>query len=294
MSSKQDTHISALEPTNHGHQFVFYGDCCSGVPGGSTEANFAAVNAVIARLSPQPEFILFLGDHIRGMTDDYDDLRNQWRYWQEHEMAWLDSDVVPVYHLTSNHNTYSEESEDVWREVIPDIPDNGPPDQKGLSYFIRRNDLLIVMANTSFSGLGGYGHVECDWLDTVLTENEDARWKLVCGHHPVFPVNGYDERPLWTINEAQGEAFWKVLVKHRVLAYLCSHIIAYDVQEHEGIVQICTGGAGTEFGPGGFMKCRLGCLHAVQAVLDESGLRCQVLDTEGEVRDTLHWETPAT
>ena len=54
--------IPALLPRGRGHQFLLYGDSCSGVPGGAHEQTFASVNAVIRGLQPQPEFILFLGD----------------------------------------------------------------------------------------------------------------------------------------------------------------------------------------------------------------------------------------
>ena len=47
--------ISALQPrTADGHQFVLYGDCCSGVPGSAHARNFAAVNAALLRLLPLP------------------------------------------------------------------------------------------------------------------------------------------------------------------------------------------------------------------------------------------------
>jgi broad specificity phosphatase PhoE len=83
--------IRALIPRDSaGHQFVCYADSCSGVPGGPHEATFAAVNAVVAQLSPQPEFICFPGDEIRGLTVDGEELRRQWRYWLEQEMGWLD------------------------------------------------------------------------------------------------------------------------------------------------------------------------------------------------------------
>jgi hypothetical protein len=82
--------IPALSPRDAtGCQFLIYGDCCSGVPGAPHEATFAAVNAVVSRVWPAPEFICFLGDEISGLTADYAALRAQWRHWFEHEMAWL-------------------------------------------------------------------------------------------------------------------------------------------------------------------------------------------------------------
>jgi hypothetical protein len=284
------TRVTQLVPKESGHQFVLYGDCCSGIPGGPFERNFAQVNSALQRLDPPPDFILFLGDHIDGAGCDAESLRAQWRYWLTKEMAWLDSAQIPVYHLTSNHNTFDLVSEAVWRETFPDIPRNGPSGQEGLCYWVRRGDLLLVIVNTSFSGLGGDGHVECAWLDATLSAHADARHKIVAGHHPVFPINGYDERPGWCIVQEEADAFWSILVRHGVLAYLCSHIIAFDVQEHDGVLQICSGGAGTNYGPGGFMG-EGEYHHFVQAALDESEFRLQTIDPEGRVRE--HYAYPS-
>ncbi len=89
--------IPALLPRAPGHQFVLYGDACSGVPGAPHEKTFASVNAVIQRLQPQPEFILFPGDEIIGLTADADALRAQWRHWFDHEMGWLDRQRIPLW-----------------------------------------------------------------------------------------------------------------------------------------------------------------------------------------------------
>ncbi|MEY9238637.1 hypothetical protein ABIF78_011018 [Bradyrhizobium japonicum] len=67
--------IPALLPRGKGHQFLLYGDSCSGVPGALHEKTFASVNAVVQRLRPQPEFVLFPGDEIIGLTPDPDALR---------------------------------------------------------------------------------------------------------------------------------------------------------------------------------------------------------------------------
>jgi hypothetical protein len=255
------------------------------VPGALNEATFAAVNAVIKRLSPPPEFICFPGDEIRGLTVDPDVLRNQWRYWHEEEMGWVNQQVTPLYHTTGNHTTYNVASEDVFREMLPHLPRNGPTGQEGLSYFIHRDDLLLVIVNTNWSGYGGEGRVETEWLDETLVQHADARYKLVLGHHPVYPVNGFSGPYQREIAPDIGQKFWQVLVRHGVLAYVCSHILAFDVQVHDGILQITTAGAGTA----NLMPQGIEYHHCLQAALDIGGLRYQVLDTTGRVCEWLSW-----
>jgi hypothetical protein len=279
--------IPALLPRGKGHQFLLYGDSCSGVPGALHETTFASVNAVVRRLHPQPEFILFPGDEIVGLTPDVEALRAQWRYWLETEMAWLDRRTTPIWHTTGNHTAYDAMSEAVFCEVLK-LPDNGPPGQGGLSYFVRRDDLLMVFVHTLWSGLGGEGHVETEWLETTLKEHKDARHKLVLGHHPVFPVNGFSGAYQRELGHEYTKPLWDILVDGGVLAYLCSHILAFDVQVHRGVLQVCTAGAGTAHR----MPEGVEYLHCVQAALDEEGLRYQVLDTDGIVRERLEWPLP--
>jgi hypothetical protein len=276
--------IPALLPHGPGHQFVVYGDACSGVPGTPHERSFAEVNAVIRRLTPSPEFIVFTGDEIRGLAADPDELRRQWRHWLDHEMAWLDRRTTPLWHVTGNHTAYDPPSEAIFREML-DLPRNGPPGQEGLSYWTRRGDLLLVFVHTLWSGLGGEGHVETTWLDAVLHQHADARTKLVVGHHPVFPVNGFAGAYERDVGPEHAGTFWEVLVSHNVLAYLCSHILAFDVQVHRGVLQVCTAGAGTLHR----MPEKFEYLHCTQVAIDGAGLRCQVLDTTGATREAFHW-----
>jgi hypothetical protein len=278
--------IPALSPrAGGGHRFVCYGDCCSGVPGSRHADNFAAVNAVVECLRTGPDFVCFLGDEVAGLTTDAGILRRQWRHWLDREMAWLDRASTPLFHTTSNHTTYDLQSEAVFRDVLSHLPRNGPPGQEGLTYFVRRGDLLLVFVNTAWSGLGGEGRVETAWLDETLCRHADARHKLVLGHHPAYPVNGFSGAFQRELEPDNGRAFWEVLVRHRVTAYICSHMLAFDVQVHHGVLQVLTAGAGTV----PLMPEGIEYLHCVQAALDSQGLRYQVLDTAGRVREWLEW-----
>src|SRR5690606_1839796 len=206
--------IKALLPRDEsGTQFLLYGDCCSGVPGALHESTFASVNAVASHLWPQPEFICFLGDEVSGLTADYEALRAQWTHWLKREMKWLDREAIPLYHVTSNHTTYDEASEQIFREVLSHLPGNGPKGQEGLSYFVRRDDLLLVFINTSTSALGGDGFVETEWLDKTLRENSDVRYKFVLGHEPIHPVKGSSGPRMREVVHDNGRLLWDLFVK---------------------------------------------------------------------------------
>ncbi|KAA3664157.1 MAG: hypothetical protein DWQ04_07155 [Chloroflexi bacterium] len=284
--SESNQSIQALGPHDgNGHQFVCYADCCSGIPDAPHEETFAAVNNVVARLQPQPEFICFPGDEIKGLTANEKTLHEQWRYWFELEMKWLDKENIPLYHTTGNHTVYDSVSEAVFRQVLSHLPQNGPSGEEGLTYYVRRDDLLLIFVNTLSLALGGEGRVESVWLDQTLSDHADAKYKLVFGHHPVYSVNGFSGICQRDIDPEDGRKFWEVLTRHNVLAYMCSHILAFDVQVHEGVLQILTGGAGTIHR----MPEGIEYLHCVQAAIDNNGLKYQVLDTSGEIREWLKW-----
>lgn len=276
--------IPALLPDGEGHQFVIYSDSCSGVPGALHARTFASMNAVLKRIVPQPDFVLFPGDEIIGLAEDEEALRQQWRYWLDLEMGWLDRSRIPIWHTTGNHTTYDGMSERVFREVLG-LPRNGPEGQEGLSYFVREGDLLMVFVNTLWSGLGGEGHMETDWLEQILEQNQEARYKLILGHHPVFGINGYWGPYYRQLGYEYTGKVWDILVRHGVTAYICSHLLAFDVQAHRGVLQICSAGAGTAHR----MPEGIEYLHLVQAALDRNGLRYQVLDANGDIREQLNW-----
>ncbi len=275
--------IPAMKACDVGHQFVVYGDSCSGIAGAENERNLRQVNAAIQKLDASPDFICFLGDEIMGLSRDRAELRRQWRHFFGVEMAWLDRSAAPLYHTTGNHTAFDQASEAVYREVMAHLPQNG---QRGLSYWARHGDLLLIFVNTLDRQSGGEGAVETDWLERVFSQHDDATYKLVFGHHPVWAVNGYFGDYQRQIECENGRRFWEILRRHGALAYFCSHILAYDAQVHGGLLQICTAGAGTAHR----MPEGEEYLHFLQVALDEAGLRYQSIDRQGEMREWLAWE----
>lgn len=118
-----------------------------------------------------------------------------------------------------------------------------------------------------------------NWLGLILPA------AMVAAHHPVFPVNGFSGTYQREIGHEYAEEFWGILADAKILAYVCSHNLAYGVQVHRGVLQICTAGAGTAHR----MPEGVEYLHCIQAALNESGLRYQVLDTDGVMREQFQW-----
>jgi hypothetical protein len=269
-------------------RLIVYGDSCSGVAGAESAADLARIHAEILRVAPRPPLLVFMGDHVAGYCEA-NELRRQWRHFFAEEFAEISAAFPHVYHLTSNHSLYDSASLEVWREVFAFLPDNGPPGQEKLAFWARHGEALLVFLNTLGAMPNGEAQLEWTWLNEVLNAHRDAAIKLVFGHHPIHAVNGYARYPMWRADPAEGGRLWDVLVRHRVAAYFCSHIIAFDVQVHQGVLQVCTAGAGTRYGPGGAMPGCAEYLHFVEAAVSPAALTLRSRDIEGRVREAMRW-----
>lgn len=270
--------------------FVVYGDCCSGIPGAPHEETFSRVNAAMGRLSPAPEFVVFLGDHIKGYVDRRDELVAQWRHFFAEEIEPVRRITGEVYHVTGNHDTYDSGSVAVWLETLSALPKNGPAGRIGRSYYVRRGPMLLVFidtTDTNHRGAARFG--EAQWLDRVLAEHREVPVKFVFGHHPAHGVNGYDQSPMWRMPPDHAAEFWEILMRHGVQCYWCSHVIAFDVQRHRGVLQITSGGAGTRYGPGGFMGDGE-YHHLVQATIENRTMRIRAIDPDSKLREEFWFE----
>ncbi|HEX8373225.1 MAG TPA: hypothetical protein VF585_10625 [Chthoniobacterales bacterium] len=296
--------IPALVPRDDtGHQFVLLADACSGHSkmlgpdfNATIASNFAGIAAMIQRLEPAPEFLCFAGDAVwgyqsfeadeNGLTCDKEDLRAQWQHFLHEEMAWATTAGCPVYYATSNHQNFNPEADRIFPETFPEIPRNGPPGLEGLAYWVRRGNLLLVFLHAPDGARHLYeGRLasQAPWLEEVLRANADAKHKIVIGHYPIFPVDGGDWAPNWRMWPDEGAALWDVTRANGVTAFLCAHVLAFDAQVHDGVLQICSAGAGFPF------KSLTDTLHVTQIAVDDDGLRFQVLDMTGSVRESITW-----
>lgn len=270
---------SIIPRSKKGYQFVLYSDSCSGVKGTVEEKAFKKMNRIIKELDHIPQFIIFPGDEIIGLTPNEAELINQWEYWTNIEMAWFHDNNIPIYNTTGNHTAYDKVSERVFKKCNSHLPENGPKNQKRLSYYIVKDELIIIFINTMCHDLGGEGHIELEWLEKVLSEHNNIKYKFVVGHHPIHPVGTMISDYELNIHNQNGINVWNIFKKHKVFAYLCSHILDYDIQIHDGILQILSGGAG---------RTRR-YLHLIQAAIDDIGLRYQVLNAKKKQDHWFEW-----
>ena len=280
-----------FKPSPERRQFVLIGDSHTVSKG----TKFNEINAIINRLSPPPEFICLAGDHIwgdskwedrlSGLPEDENALKAGWEKWRSQNRDILSH---RIFHCTGNHTVFGPVSAAVYSKEFSEIPKNGPERDKSLNYFIREGNLLLIVVNTAWNhscASNSEGRsINNNWVEEVLKKHSDASCKLVMGHHPVFPVNGFTGG--WLVEQSSGRIFWELLVRYKVKAYLCAHLIAFDVLAREGVLQVTSGGGGF---PYFFEREEVEYHHCVRAAVEPLNIRLRALDLNGTVRESLDW-----
>lgn len=134
--------------------------------------------------------------------------------------------------------------ENVYKSILK-MPLNGPDNKKGLAYYVREGDLLLITVET-FEVVGDSMHVDVmgqqmEWLKKVLADNSDAKFKIVQGHAGLWGnINSRSSSRLM-FGDKKESKFYSVLKENGVDAYLVGEFHDVTVLESDGIWQIVHG-----------------------------------------------------
>jgi len=154
----------------------------------------------------------------------------------DHELGddpWLIEKVKLVPHF-----------EQVYKQHLS-MPQNGPDNKKGLAYFVREGDILVITVET-FEVIGDSMHLDVmgeqlEWLKKVLQDNRDAKFKIVQGHVAIWGDIKARSSSKLMINGGKESGFYKVLKTHGVDLYLAGEFHDVTILESDGIWQIVHG-----------------------------------------------------
>ncbi len=155
--------------------------------------------------------------------------------------------------------------------AFPNMPKNGSKDG-GLTYWTKKGNLLFIMLDSFRPGY--FNTVDMEWLNKTLNGPAMEPRPLhifVATHSPAFPAGGHmlDSLPnynldreeakrkgvgTWPWKPGQGgardvdvdwrdkrDAFWQVLVDHKVTAFLTGHEHNLSYQRVDGVWQFISG-----------------------------------------------------
>ena len=144
--------------------------------------------------------------------------------------------------LNGNHDNMTRRyllTNDFFRNVTAN-PDNGYPGEEGVCYWFRYNDALFIMLNNeSMRDSSGF-EAAAAWVEQVLQQNRDVRYKVVCEHYQWF--FGTDGRT------SQFGRWHELFEKYGVTLALSGNNHIYVRAHHKGVVYVQTPSSDDERG----------------------------------------------
>jgi predicted phosphodiesterase len=194
-------------------QFVIISDLHGGNRPGIFEKAVEKINLM------NPEFVLCVGDLIKGSTDDYV-VDKQWKVFEKL--------ITPLgmrfFFVPGNHDISNNMMTEKWE------------DRFGRSYyhFVYRNVLFLCL-NSEDPPSHRMSNTQVEYVAKALDENRDARWTMVFMH-----------KPMWVSENTGWEKIEAMLVDrpHTVIAGH-RHSYAKYVRHGRSYIRLATTGAGS-------------------------------------------------
>ncbi len=208
---------------------------------GKTGVNLAVFAPMMEQIRKEaPSLVIFPGDMVNGAVK-LKAHRFQLAAFRKALKTRLGK--IPFFAVIGNHEAGSRGHYKLFREFFP-AAKNGPKGYKGLAYYLRRGQVLLLIIATDQQGeMGLISDKQLAWIDQTLRANKDAQHIYVFGHQPAFPAGRHLGMSLDQYPE-QRDKFWALLRQHRVDAYFCGHEHLYNGSYHQGIYQFILGSTG--------------------------------------------------
>ncbi len=217
----------------------------------------AAANWYLHQLKAEnPDFLLIAGDLVNGhWWDGPKCIEQMGAIYYENWIRRMRKHNLKYYVCIGDH----ELGDDPWPpeklKLMPDfervfarhlqMPDNGPPDKKGLAYSFIHNNTLFVTVET-FESQDGEMRLDVigpqlEWFKDVLARNKGVNHIIVQGHIPVFGPNKARSSSSLMVEGGKQSEFWNVMKRSGVDLYLCGEFHAVTIRQSDGIWQIVHG-----------------------------------------------------
>ena len=216
--------LSYPQPKDRTFRFVVLGDTR---PHGDSEdpitqppqfkENIRAINLL------RPDFVIDVGDLIRGYTDDPNLIIREWEDFDHTITAFK----MPFHMVVGNHDVWNEESERIYNE------------RYGQLYysFDFNGSHFIVLDSEQTHAMNNIGGEQLSWLEGDLAAHAEVNHMFVFVH-----------KPLWRYEESNWNAdVHPLLARYGVRAVFAGHWHVYTKsKERDGVKYFITGGGGAE------------------------------------------------
>ena len=212
------------------------------------------INYIVAE---KPDFILQTGDLITGAqtlptSPVYKKYDMQYANYKQ-VTAPLSQANIPLFVIRGNHDyAIRDKDQDLAHAYLEHeasiMPQNGPPDAKGLSYSFIHHNIKFIMIDQFVNASDGIVTLPMDWVKTELENSHGVQHIFVMGHSPVFSpdsssTSNNNQFNLFAQPTLQSQ-FWSLLTDNHVTAYVSGHQHLYFRGQANGIAQIVVGNMG--------------------------------------------------
>lgn len=205
----------------------------------------------------QPDFVLQTGDLITGAqtiatSPAYKKFDMQYASYKQ-VTAPLGRATIPLFVIRGNHdygfyNADSALNKAYMTDIASAMPQNGPPDAKGLSYSFIHNKIKFIMIDQYVNAANGIVTLPMEWLKNELESRQGAKHIFVMGHSPAFTPDAIASSKIAQFNLFDQtnlrDQFWKLLTDNHVTAYVSGHEHLYFRGQANGLPQIVIGNLG--------------------------------------------------
>jgi len=245
--------------------------------GSDNGVNSVVLNKLLSHLlnnNKNLKFIIFLGDLIDGTYKDPFENLEQLKHWKNlMNKAYASPYLIgpKVYVTPGNHEIRTPYDEAFFRKVFPDMPKNGPEDEKGLTFSFDYQNVHFLIFDSDrwyYGDLHTLRDDKADWhkikhLDWIINDLKKAqtkgsKWIFVGSHEMPFPIGGHlhdgladlGHKVQFPLTEKQKQnlknrdKLWNSLVNYGVTAYFSGHEHLYGRLSYKGVFQIVAGSSG--------------------------------------------------
>ena len=186
--------------------------------------------------------VLFCGDLV--WCNNVNRLESELIAWRSLMEPVYDANIL-VYPCRGNHESWGTVT--AWQNVFSDLPDNGPFNEKHMTYSVTHKNALFIAVDEFVNP----HRVNQIWLDTQLTNNVEPL-VFIFGHEPAFHAFHYDCLDDYP---ADRDIFWSSIQNAGGRTYFSGHDHFFDhaqVDDGDGdasndVHQYITGTAGAPF-----------------------------------------------
>ncbi len=220
------------------------------------------------------KFLIVAGDLVSGTNNNPSETYAQLMHWKKVMKPIYDNEnmVSPkIWPVIGNHEARHPKDENNFRKAFPYIPQNGPDDEKGLTYSFDFQNTHFTFVTTDRWFYGDpytYSDDRRDWhyikhLDWLENDFKQAKENgadhiIFVSHEMIYPTGGHlhdglpnlgknfhlpmDSTRQWYMN--QREKVINLIKKYNVDVHVCGHEHLYARQNVNGVFEIIAGSAG--------------------------------------------------